>query len=835
MKISNYGYILKGIFFIVLLFSFSFLPLAKGEKITHVSNVTPVSATEPGISADAWPRQFKTEDGSAYTIYQPQIDSWDGFTLNAISAVSIQTNSSATPIYGVIKFSVDTHTDKETRMVAFEDIKINDATFPSIDQSKTSSWLQQLRQHLPTQVPNIALDRLEASLEIANTTAKTFQKTLNNDAPAIIFSTKPALLILVDGSPQWQKIGESSFERIINTKALIVRKENRIFLHLWDGYLESQDLKGPWQKATNLPPELSGIQEQLVASKQVDLLVGQQNPNTKEWPKLNATPVPEVHISTVPTELIISEGEFNWTPISETQLLYVSNTQAHIFKEINNQETYILISGRWFESKTLNGPWAYIPSSKLSSDFKNIPDNSPQENVKASIAGTDQAKQAIIATIIPQTIRIDRKTTKLDPAPAYDNDSPILFPIQGTDLSYAANCATPVIKTKDNSWFACQNAVWFTATSASGPWTVADTIPAAIYSIPVSCPIYYVTYVRVYRYDQDYVWVGYTPGYYGAIVSADGTVVYGTGYSYTAYAGSTVYVSYPVTYGYSCNPCWTPWYGWFFGFAAGWAWANDWYYWACFPPAPYWGPYWPYCYGWGYNDAYGGITAWGPYGWAGTSGNIYHDNGPWHSASRAAEGYDGWTGNQWATQYGHAYNSVTGTRVAGQRGAVENVFTGNYAYGGRGIAHNDNSGITAWGQHGTIGNENNGREISGGHETIYNPNTGNATHIAGAHGNEGNSVVDVNGNIYGGHDGNVYKRNSDGSWTQVNNLKSGQERNTDQSQHQFQRSSDFNHEHFEHQYQSRQLGEQRTNNFRMNHPQFHGFQGFHGGFHGFRR
>ncbi len=38
--------------------------------------------------------------------------------------------------------------------------------------------------------------------------------------------------------------------------------------------------------------------------------------------------------------------------------------------------------------------------------------------------------------------------------------------------------------------------------------------------------------------------------------------------------------------------------------------------------------------------AYGGITARGPYGWAGTSGYIYHQNGPWTGVSRGAAGYN---------------------------------------------------------------------------------------------------------------------------------------------------------------------------------------------------
>ena len=57
--------------------------------------------------------------------------------------------------------------------------------------------------------------------------------------------------------------------------------------------------------------------------------------------------------------------------------------------------------------------------------------------------------------------------------------------------------------------------MWFTASSVQGPWVVATSIPAAIYSIPPSSPLYYVTYVKIYDVTPQYVVVGYTPGVYG--------------------------------------------------------------------------------------------------------------------------------------------------------------------------------------------------------------------------------------------------------------------------------------------------------------------------------
>ena len=74
-------------------------------------------------------------------------------------------------------------------------------------------------------------------------------------------------------------------------------------------------------------------------------------------------------------------------------------------------------------------------------------------------------------------------------------------------------------------WFSVRNGIWFTASSVNGPWSVATSIPAAIYSIPPSSPLYYVTYVKIYEVTPQSVVVGYTPGYMGTITTAENIVV----------------------------------------------------------------------------------------------------------------------------------------------------------------------------------------------------------------------------------------------------------------------------------------------------------------------
>ncbi len=794
------------------------------------------------LAAEEWPRVI-VRDGVTNTVHQPQLESWDYYTLKAESAVAIQAKGANEAAFGSIVFSAKTRVDRSERKVYFEKIEIESGNFPGAED-KGEKYLAALRAGITKEVKELSLDRVEASLAIMEARKKG-AGPLKHDPPLILVFTNAAMLVQVDGTPIYRKVEYTAAERVFNTRALIVRETNGMhYLHLFDGYLQSETLAGPWAIAEEVPLDVKKVERLTVDAKQVDLLAGQENPKTKKKPSLKSkeTPPPQIVVKSEPTELIVIKGIPVWAEIPSTQLLYMTNTAAHIFTHTGETNAYVLISGRWFRGPALNGPWSYVRSSELPKDFAAIPDDSPKENAKAAVQGTRQAQEAAIANDIPNMVKVERNTAKISSQPSF-NSEPQMHEIEGTSALYAANSSTPVFKVHE-AWYACDNGVWFTSASAHGPWKVTVSVPPEIYAIPPSSPMHYVVYSRVYNYDDDNISVGVTPGYYGTVVDEDGIVVYGTGYTYEPYVGETVYVSYPVTYGYGSTPCWTPWVGWSYGYGAAWPWTDDWYWWCYCPCAPYWGVYYGWCYG-AYYNAYGGITAWGPYSWAGTSGYIYHQNGAWSGVSRAAAGYNAWTGNQWATQYGRAYNSTTGTRVVGQRGAVQNVYTGNYAYGGRGAFYNENSGVAGVGGKVTWGNSGTGNQGSAGRGTIYNPNTGNSTDIAAIRGQNG-GAIGINGSVIVGNDGNYYYRGEGGNWQPVNRPGQGaaasayanqrpdagalaaQQRNTAQQQSQSAAAA-ARTQNLQREYNARQTGSMRQQSFQSNRPSFSGGGGRGGG------
>jgi hypothetical protein len=216
----------------------------------------------------------------------------------------------------------------------------------------------------------------------------------------------------------------------------------------------------------------------------VDFLPGGNPNDAKTLPSLKqqGRRPPTIVVATTPTELIVTEGEPEYAALEGTELQFVKNTTGNVFRHTGDQRTYLLVSGRWFRSASAEGPWEYVANDALPGDFAKIPDDSPKENAKAAVKGTPQAKEALIANSIPQTAAVKVGEAKIDP-PRFDGE-PKLAPIEGTSLQYVVNTATPIVQVNATSYYAVQNGVWFTATSTSGPWTFAFSVPPVVYTIP---------------------------------------------------------------------------------------------------------------------------------------------------------------------------------------------------------------------------------------------------------------------------------------------------------------------------------------------------------------
>lgn len=192
-------------------------------------------------------------------------------------------------------------------------------------------------------------------------------------APRIIFSPTPALLIQIAGDPVYRDVKGTSLERIVNTRAAIVRDDSgTYYLRLGDKWMQAYDLAGPWSIAGMVPEGTDAAMEDAARERAVDVPgAGSPDPN---GPLSQYDPSSEtVFVVTTPTDLIVTDGEPRFVPVEHTSLLHVTNTTACVFREPTDKELYVFLARGWLRAWTTNGPWEAISAHELPADLLSVP------------------------------------------------------------------------------------------------------------------------------------------------------------------------------------------------------------------------------------------------------------------------------------------------------------------------------------------------------------------------------------------------------------------------------------------------------------------------------
>ncbi len=519
---------------------------------------------------------------------------------------------------------------------------------------------------------------------------------------------------------------------------------------------------------------------------------------------------PTVFFSKTPAVLVNIDGDPIWSPIQGNDLKYAINTNWDLFEHTPTKTYYLLAGDSWLKAADLKGPWAY--GGPLPESFKKLPADQNFTEVKSKVPGKKLSAEKtpkVFVSVIPaemilltgepkyvpvtgagsllwvgnteadvfrmgqagsvyylvagrwfsapdftgpwtfatprmpeefKSIPLEHERSRVlasvpgtqqaaeavllaqipqtarvakntkAPEVAYDG-APQFQPVEKTTVSRAVNTDKDILKVGD-LYYMCFQGVWFISRSPTGPWEVTGSVPKAIYEIPPSSPSYNVTYVTVQESNNDAVIFATALAFTGVMI-AWGCAVHGTGYYYPPY----------VHYG----------------------------------PYPIYHPHYPtYGYGASYNPwtgAYGrSAVAYGPYGGAGVSAK-YNPHTGTYSRSAAAYGPYG------SAAVGQAYNPRTG--AYGQTRQGSNVYG---SWGSTTVARGDD-----WAQTGHVTNNRTGSTTAAGRTS----EGGAAVARSGAAGNTA-VAKSGSGDVYAGHDGNVYKKDGDsyqkyenGSWNTV--------------------------------------------------------------------
>jgi len=485
----------------------------------------------------SWPQEIVAESGAVVLLYQPQVEEFSGNDLVGRAAVSAKSAATGNvPVFGAIWFEAKIDTDRDARTAIIRDLQIVDIRFAEASDEQKQQLAQLIENQIGQTNFTISVDQLLADLDAK--TAGIAEAELKHNPPKIVLSTEPAILVSIDGEPTLQKIDGSNYERVVNTAFLIVKDGANHYLYIGsNAWFTASAVTGPWAPAKRVPTDI----EKLVEPADED-----------------DVEVDDIRILTVtePTELIVSDGPPSWAPVEGMNLLYMDNTDSNAFLELSTQSYYLLLSGRWYRGQGLVSDleWSHVPNDELPEPFGDIPEDSANGAVLSQVAGTEQARDAVLENTIPQTAAIKRD----DDSFSVDYDgAPAFAPIEDISVEYAQNTSSAVFR-YGNLFYACDNGVWYVSNLATGPWAVATDVPDAIYKIPTSNPHHNVTYVKVYDVTPQVVYVGYTPGYYGSYYYS-GSVVYGSGWYYNPWYGPYYYPRYP-TWGFHVT--YNPWYGW---------------------------------------------------------------------------------------------------------------------------------------------------------------------------------------------------------------------------------------------------------------------------------
>ncbi len=191
-------------------------------------------------------------------------------------------------------------------------------------------------------------------------------------------------------------------------------------------------------------------------------------------------------MATTPTELIVTEGPADYVPIEGTQLLYVQEHRLPTCSATcDTTSLYVLISGRWFNRTVGVRPWQFVPGAKPAARLQEYSRQQPEGRGQSLGAGHPQAQKRPSPTasrIRPGSFAQPQTTIPIDGPPKVE-------PIRGTPLSYVVNSEAPDHQGRRQHLVRMPGTgVWFVATSPIGPWTMAASVPAVIYSIPPSSP-----------------------------------------------------------------------------------------------------------------------------------------------------------------------------------------------------------------------------------------------------------------------------------------------------------------------------------------------------------
>lgn len=499
-------------------------------SLTVLLSVVPTHAEEE--IPWQFPKDVTFEKGTLI-VHAPQIVDWTAYEkvtlLMAVEYLSDAGDSEV--IYATVEMTGATEVDMDERTVRVYDREVVSTKVSGTDRPEYSKVLTERMTETPVVAPLdiFLLSLAQDVLEVKN------HEGFNPEPPNIRVAMMPTILLSVPGKPQFQPMESSPYSLVTNANWPLLkhRVDEAYYLLYKESWWESSSLQDGWTAMSGQP---DGID-----------VLDPEGPYKEFLVSATARESVQILFADTPTELILLDGPPRTEAIPEALgLSFAMNTQSPLFQY--GVDWYFLAAGRWFRSDNLNkGGWEMV--TELPEVFSEIPASHGMGYVRASVAGTIEAKTALLEASLPQ-----KKTVSvndyLELTAPYDGE-PSFERIASTQIVRATNSPYEIFEFQ-GIYYLCYEGVWYDSDVPEGPWKPALRVPDVIYDIPADSPAYPVTQVAVSQSSSTTVTFSASSSYYTGVYSYFGFPVYGTGWYYPPYYryGALWYYPWYRSYGY---------------------------------------------------------------------------------------------------------------------------------------------------------------------------------------------------------------------------------------------------------------------------------------------
>src|SRR4051794_16707183 len=165
------------------------------------------------VAQQDWPKTISAANGDLIKIYQPQPESYASNVLKSRAAISIIESGKTDPVFGTYWFTAQAPSNGST--VSIQSLQVTDIRFPSdMDDSKIDAIRSTLQNEVPKMNVRMSQQELQNALSVQQEQTK-LSSTINNTPPKVVYTTKPSMLVLIDGTPKLQANSDWGVEAVV--------------------------------------------------------------------------------------------------------------------------------------------------------------------------------------------------------------------------------------------------------------------------------------------------------------------------------------------------------------------------------------------------------------------------------------------------------------------------------------------------------------------------------------------------------------------------------------------------------------------------------------------